>query len=95
MSILSDDVPCVLVETKCDLGDLSSQSLKSMAELHMCRGSFKTSAKTGHGVEQLFDTLAKMMIEHNKETEAAMSLNFIDLERSKKTKGCFGNLKMC
>jgi len=58
-------VPMVLVGTKKDLKDqrqVSVEEGKAFAEAYGMK-FFETSAKTGENVEELFNTLAKMMVE--------------------------------
>ena len=62
LSVLDEDVPCVLAGTKSDLGKIDPSSIEAMSSsFHKW---YYTSAKTGTGVKEMFEDLTRQMIEY-------------------------------
>ena len=64
LRVLEDDLPCVLVGTKCDLGTIDPTSIESICDTNNFHKWYITSSKTGEGVNYLFEDLTKVMIEY-------------------------------
>ena len=62
LSVLDEDVPCVLAGTKSDLAKIDPSSIEAMSSsFHKW---YYTSAKTGTGVKEMFEDLTRQMIEY-------------------------------
>ena len=55
LNILGEDVPCVLVGTKADLGRMPEENWSFICESNKFHDWFQTSAKTGEGVKEAFE----------------------------------------